>query len=73
MGGPHGPLLGKVGGPMGPESSYGAPWAHICFHIGFRDFRDFRNFSFSLKDSEVVQIVQQNPSTSWLRELHISK
>ena len=27
MGGPHGPLLGKVGGPMGPESSYGAPWA----------------------------------------------
>ena len=26
MGGPHGPLLGKVGGPMGPESSHGAPW-----------------------------------------------
>ena len=25
MGGAHGPLLGKVGGPMGPESPYGAP------------------------------------------------
>ena len=24
MGGPHGPLLGKVGGPMGPERPYGA-------------------------------------------------
>ena len=22
--GPHGPLLGKVGGPMGPERPYGA-------------------------------------------------
>ena len=24
-GGAHGPLLGKVGGPMGPESPHGAP------------------------------------------------
>ena len=48
MGGPHGPLLGKVGGPMGREIPYGAPWGPqpglLFWTVGRSSYRSYRGY-----------------------------